>query len=71
MSDMVELGGKMVEIDEDGFIQDPDVWDEAVATVLGQDRGRGRADGDALEARELSPGLLPGIQHGSHDPEAL
>ena len=28
---MVELGGKQVEIDEDGFIQDPDVWDEAVA----------------------------------------
>jgi tRNA 2-thiouridine synthesizing protein E len=27
--EMVELGGKQVEIDEDGFIQDPDIWDEA------------------------------------------
>ena len=27
----VELGGKMIEIDEDGFIQDPDVWDEAAS----------------------------------------
>ncbi len=30
----VELGGKMLEIDEDGFIQDPDEWDEAVAADL-------------------------------------
>jgi TusE/DsrC/DsvC family sulfur relay protein len=31
---MVELGGKQLEIDEDGFIQDPDQWDEAVALSL-------------------------------------
>jgi len=31
---MVTLGGKQVEIDEDGFIQDPSVWDEAVAKDL-------------------------------------
>lgn len=30
----VELGGKQMEIDEDGFIQDPDQWDEAVALDL-------------------------------------
>lgn len=30
----VELGGKMLEIDEDGFIQDPDEWDENVAADL-------------------------------------
>jgi len=35
----VELGGKMVEIDEDGFIQDPEVWDEAVAASLAQTEG--------------------------------
>lgn len=28
------LGGKMIEIDEDGFIQDPDAWDEEVAKDL-------------------------------------
>jgi len=28
------LGGKQIEIDEDGFIQDPDAWDEAVARDL-------------------------------------
>jgi tRNA 2-thiouridine synthesizing protein E len=31
---MVELGGKQMEIDEDGFIQDPAGWDEAVAKSL-------------------------------------
>jgi tRNA 2-thiouridine synthesizing protein E len=30
----VELGGKLLEIDEDGFIQDPGEWDESVATAL-------------------------------------
>jgi TusE/DsrC/DsvC family sulfur relay protein len=35
----VELGGKMVEIDEDGFIQDPEVWDEAVAASLATTEG--------------------------------
>ena len=30
----VELGGKMMEIDEDGFIQDPEEWDENVAADL-------------------------------------
>ena len=29
-----QLGGKMIEIDEDGFIQDPAAWDEAVARDL-------------------------------------
>ena len=31
---MVTLGGKQIEIDEDGFIQDPAAWDEAVAKDL-------------------------------------
>jgi TusE/DsrC/DsvC family sulfur relay protein len=31
---IVTLGGKQIEIDEDGFIQDPGAWDEAVAKDL-------------------------------------
>ncbi len=31
---MVELGGKQIEVDEDGFIQDPEQWDENVAADL-------------------------------------
>ncbi|MFO8056873.1 MAG: TusE/DsrC/DsvC family sulfur relay protein [bacterium] len=31
---MATLGGKEIEIDEDGFIQDPDAWDENVAKDL-------------------------------------
>ena len=31
---VVELGGKQLDIDEDGFIQDPSLWDEAVAASL-------------------------------------
>ena len=34
-----EFGGKMIEIDEDGFIQDPDAWDDAVADDLAKTEG--------------------------------
>jgi tRNA 2-thiouridine synthesizing protein E len=30
----VTLGGKEFEVDEDGFIQDPDLWDKQVAADL-------------------------------------
>jgi tRNA 2-thiouridine synthesizing protein E len=33
------LGGKELEIDEDGFIQDPDQWDDAVAKSLAETEG--------------------------------
>jgi tRNA 2-thiouridine synthesizing protein E len=36
---MIELGGKQLEIDEDGFIQDPDQWDDAVALDLAKTEG--------------------------------
>jgi tRNA 2-thiouridine synthesizing protein E len=32
--EQVQLGGKAVDIDEDGFIQDPGAWDKAVAVDL-------------------------------------
>ena len=35
----VQLGGKDIEIDEDGFIQDPEAWDEAVAEDLAKTEG--------------------------------
>ncbi len=34
-----QLGGKTMEIDEDGFIQDPTEWDEAVAADLAKTEG--------------------------------
>lgn len=34
-----ELGGKLIEVDEDGFIQDPDAWDEGVAADLAKTEG--------------------------------
>ncbi len=33
------LGGKQIEVDEDGFIQDPGAWDEAVAKDLAVTEG--------------------------------
>ena len=33
------LGGKELEVDEDGFIQDPDQWDEEVAKSLAETEG--------------------------------
>ncbi len=33
------FGGKTVDIDEDGFIQDPEVWDEAVAADRAKTEG--------------------------------
>ena len=35
----VELGGKTLEIDEDGFIQDPEQWDKAVAVDIAKTEG--------------------------------
>jgi len=31
---IVDLAGKQCEIDEDGFIQDPEVWNDDIATAL-------------------------------------
>ena len=36
---VVELGGKQIEVDEDGFIQEPDQWDEGVAADLAKTEG--------------------------------
>jgi TusE/DsrC/DsvC family sulfur relay protein len=33
------LGGKQIEVDEDGFIQDPGAWDQAVANDLAMTEG--------------------------------
>jgi TusE/DsrC/DsvC family sulfur relay protein len=30
----VDLGGRQIDVDEDGFIQDPAVWDEKLAEAL-------------------------------------
>ncbi len=35
----IQLGGKDMEIDEDGFIQDPTQWDQAVAADLAKTEG--------------------------------
>ena len=35
----MELGGKMLEVDEDGFIQDPAQWDDGVAKSLAVTEG--------------------------------
>ena len=34
-----EVGDRTLEIDEDGFIQEPDEWDEAVAAALAKTEG--------------------------------
>lgn len=36
---IVTLGGKQAEVDEDGFIQDPSIWDDAVAIDLAKTEG--------------------------------
>ena len=35
----MRLGGKEIEVDEDGFIQQPETWDEKVATDLAKIEG--------------------------------
>jgi tRNA 2-thiouridine synthesizing protein E len=32
----IEVTGKQIEVDEDGFIQDPDIWSEDLAAVIAQ-----------------------------------
>jgi TusE/DsrC/DsvC family sulfur relay protein len=34
-----ELGGRQIEVDEDGFIQDPDQWNQDVAASLAETEG--------------------------------
>lgn len=34
MSDTIEVNGKSIEVDEDGFIVDPAEWNEAIAAYL-------------------------------------
>lgn len=34
-----QVGDRVLEIDEDGFIQNPDQWDEEVAAALGKTEG--------------------------------
>ncbi len=34
----VVYAGRQIEVDEDGFIQDPDVWDESLAAELARDQ---------------------------------
>ena len=36
---VLEMSGIQVDVDEDGFIQDPDAWDEAVAAALAKTEG--------------------------------
>jgi len=36
---MIELAGKTFEIDEDGFLQNPDLWDEEVAKAFAPTEG--------------------------------
>ncbi len=35
----VSLGGQDIEVDEDGFIQDPEVWSEGIAADLAKTEG--------------------------------
>jgi len=39
MADFIDVDGKKIEVDEDGFIQEPDKWDEACARVLALTEG--------------------------------
>ena len=46
---IVVLGGKEIEADEDGFIQQPELWDEAVALDLAKQDGIGEMTDDHWE----------------------
>jgi tRNA 2-thiouridine synthesizing protein E len=35
----VELAGKQISVDEDGFIQEPDAWDRGIAEALAKTEG--------------------------------
>ena len=34
MAETIELAGKMFEVDEDGFLQNPELWDEEVCAAF-------------------------------------
>ncbi len=37
--DVLEVAGKKIDVDEDGFIQEPDKWDQDVARALARSEG--------------------------------
>ena len=51
------LGGQEIEIDEDGFIQEPDKWNKEVAEDLAKTEDA-YPMGKSLEAGQLPEGLL-------------
>lgn len=35
----MEIGGKQIEFDKDGFMRDPNLWDEIVAAAIASEEG--------------------------------
>ena len=60
-----------VEVDEDGFIQQPELWNDQLALALARTDGVDRADRRSLEDHQLHPQLLPGVRDCAHDSQAL
>ncbi len=54
MADYIEVDGRKIEVDEDGFIQEPDKWDEACARVLALTEGVEEMNRRALAPCQLS-----------------
>ena len=59
------LGGQEIEIDEDGFIQEPEKWNKEVAEDLAKTEDAYPMGEEALEAGQLSEGLLYQIRDRS------
>jgi TusE/DsrC/DsvC family sulfur relay protein len=65
---LIELAGKQFDVDEDGFIQDPAKWDEAIAQALAKEEGIGELTEEHwkvirfLRAYYLEFGIAPMIR---------
>ena len=49
---------KIYDVDEDGFLQEPGIWNEEVARDFATSEGVGRAHRESLEGDQLSEELL-------------
>ena len=67
----IELNGHTYAVDEDGFLEDPMIWNEQVAVDLATTEGVTDLTENHWKLVQVPPQLLPRVRHRADDPEAL
>ena len=66
-----EVNGKSYLVDEDGFLEDPKIWNTEVAADFAMSEGVTELTDDHWKVIQLPQELLSRVRHCAHDPEAV